>query len=143
MGGAKFDLYTEKAYTSNPQGAPFKTDLVSSNEAATKGKIDLGELPIGKYYLVETKAPDGYIIRTDPVVITVSKTSVTYNDGTILSQSGSGISQIGDVYQLKVTNDEGIALPNTGGPGTRFFTILGSILILGSGLLLWRKRRTI
>ena len=143
LGGAKFDLYTESAYTSNPKGTPFKTNLVSSSETATKGKIDLGELPIGKYYLVETKAPDGYNMRTEPVIITVSKTSVTYDDGTTLSQSGSGISQIGDVYQLKVTNDEGVTLPNAGGPGTRLFTILGSILILGVGVLLWRRRRTI
>jgi LPXTG-motif cell wall-anchored protein len=136
-------LYTEKAYTSDPQETPFKTDLVSSNEAATKGKIDLGELPIGKYYLVETKAPDGYNMRTEPVIITVSKTSVTYYDGTTLSQSGAGISQIGDVYQLKVTNDEGVALPNTGGPGTRLFTVLGAVLTLGAGVLLWRRRRLI
>ena len=82
-------------------------------------------------------------MRTEPVIITVSQTSVTYDDGTNLSQSGSGISQIGDVYQLKVTNDEGVALPNAGGPGTRLFTILGSILILGAGVLLWRRRKRI
>jgi len=42
--------------------------------------------------------------------------------------------QIGDggiIY-----NDQmGYALPNTGGPGTRLFTILGSILILGAGTI--------
>ena len=37
----------------------------------------------------------------------------------------------------------GPELPSTGGPGTRLFTILGSILILGAGVLLWRRRRTI
>ena len=31
----------------------------------------------------------------------------------------------------------------TGGPGTRLFTILGSVLILGAGALLWRRRKTI
>ncbi|MDY6335039.1 MAG: LPXTG cell wall anchor domain-containing protein [Lachnospiraceae bacterium] len=35
----------------------------------------------------------------------------------------------------------GYELPSTGGPGTRLFTILGSILILLSGTLLWRRRR--
>ena len=115
-------------------------DLVSSSASATKGQIDLGFLPVGIYYLVETYAPDGYIRRTDPVIITVTKTSVTYDDGTNLSQSG-GISQIGATYQLKVTNDEGAVLPSTGGPGTRLFTILGTILIAGAGLLMWRKRR--
>ena len=32
-------------------------------------------------------------------------------------------------------------LPSTGGPGTRLFTIIGSILILGAGALLLMKRR--
>ena len=35
-----------------------------------------------------------------------------------------------------VGNTLGAALPHTGGPGTRLFTILGSILIAGAGLLL-------
>ena len=35
----------------------------------------------------------------------------------------------------------GYELPHTGGPGTRIFTILGSILILGAGALLWRRLR--
>ena len=35
----------------------------------------------------------------------------------------------------------GYELPSTGGPGTRIFTILGIILILGAGALLWRRLR--
>ena len=38
---------------------------------------------------------------------------------------------------------EAYELPSQGGPGTRLFTILGSILILGAGVLMWRRRRTI
>jgi LPXTG-motif cell wall-anchored protein len=34
-------------------------------------------------------------------------------------------------------------LPNTGGPGTRLFTILGSILMMFAGAMLVRKRRYI
>ena len=41
------------------------------------------------------------------------------------------------------TPEGGYELPQTGGPGTRLFTILGSILILGAGVLLWRRRRLI
>lgn len=37
----------------------------------------------------------------------------------------------------------GYELPSTGGPGTRLFTLLGSVLILGAGVLLWRRRRWI
>ena len=45
--------------------------------------------------------------------------------------------------RFTIGNTPGAALPNTGGPGTRLFTILGSILILGAGVLLWRRRRLI
>ena len=45
--------------------------------------------------------------------------------------------------KYKIRNNEGIELPNTGGPGTHLFTILGSILVLGAGALLWRRRRLI
>ena len=145
LGGAKFDLYTESAYTASPQGDPFKKDLVSSSETETMGQIDLGSLPVGVYYLVETYAPPGFLLRTDPVVITVSKTDVTYDDGTTLPQSGSGISQIGDVYQLKVTNDEGASLPSTGGIGTGRFTIFGTLLLLlaGAAWIIMKKQNTI
>lgn len=141
LAGAKFDLYTESAYTSNPKGTPFKKDLISSDRSTDKGQIDLGSLSVGRYYLVETKAPDGYLIRTDPVIITVTGTAVTYDDGTSLSISGNGISQIEGSYQLKVTNDAGYELPATGGPGTRPFTIFGTALIAGAGILLWMSRK--
>ena len=45
--------------------------------------------------------------------------------------------------QYIINNIAGVALPNTGGPGTRLFTILGTILILGAGVLLLRRRRLI
>ena len=45
--------------------------------------------------------------------------------------------------QFTVQNEPGTALPNTGGSGTHFYTILGSILIFGAGVLLWRRRRMI
>ena len=52
---------------------------------------------------------------------------------------------IGEDGKLTINNTTiySVALPYTGGPGTRLFTILGSILILGAGALLWRRRRFI
>ena len=45
--------------------------------------------------------------------------------------------------QAKVENTPGAELPHTGGVGTRLFTIIGSMLTLGAGLLLWRRRSLI
>ena len=140
--GAVFSLYTESGYGADPKQA-VKTGLTSGAD----GIIDLGGLTYGKYYLVEDSAPAGYIPLTDPVVITVaSTTGVSYKQSdSSLSQSGNGVNHDpeSDVYTLTVTNNAGYELPSTGGPGTRLFTILGSLLILGAGVLLLRRRRTI
>ncbi len=139
--GAVFSLYTTSGYTADPKQAA-KTDLTSD----TDGKIDLGKLAYGTYYLVETSAPAGYIMLSEPVVITVNASGVTYNQsGSSQSMSNEGVihQKETDPYTLIVTNSAGYELPSTGGPGTRAYTILGSILILGAGVLLWRRRRTI
>ena len=44
--------------------------------------------------------------------------------------------------QIRVWNNPGVVLPFTGGPGARSLVILGTVLILGAGVLLWEKRRT-
>lgn len=43
---------------------------------------------------------------------------------------------------INVGNEPGATLPSAGGFGTGIFTILGSTLIAGAGMLLWRRRRT-
>ena len=43
------------------------------------GKLDLGDLLLGTYYLVETAAPDGYYKLDDPVEIIVEKELITVN----------------------------------------------------------------
>jgi LPXTG-motif cell wall-anchored protein len=45
--------------------------------------------------------------------------------------------------QYIINKQPGVELPATGGPGTRLFTILGSILVMFAGVMLWRRRRTI
>lgn len=57
----------------------------------------------------------------------------------------ANIETLEDITQIKLTvyNIPGAELPNSGGPGTRIFMILGTILITGAGLLLLKRRRTI
>ncbi len=76
LSGAQFELYDSDYYlddgvTVNPGASPLKTNLTSG----TDGKIPLGALDKGTYYLLETQAPPGYIQLTKPVQIVVDPTS--------------------------------------------------------------------
>ena len=144
--GAVFDLYTESGFIADPKTAS-KTELTSDKD----GKIDLGELAIGTYYLKETAAPTGYILPPEPVKITVEnktegeeeKIVVTYNqDNSNLSLSNGGVSYDPDTetWTLTVTNNAGAKLPATGGPGTTMFYVTGISLIALAVLLLLRKK---
>ena len=110
-------------------------------------EFELSDLPAGRYRLEETLPPAGYLIQTKFVYFrikpdrTVVLTKEDDTEGNDNSQASLSLNE--GVYTITVKNTPGAALPNTGGPGTRLFTILGSILILGAGLLLWRRRRYI
>ena len=80
----------------------------------------------GDYYLVETKAPDGYNQLTEPHKVTVAG-SIT--DTTKLTAIA------------KVANSTGTELPSTGGMGTTIFYVLGAVLVVGAGVLLVTKKR--
>ena len=42
---------------------------------------------------------------------------------------------------LKIVNKSGAELPETGGMGTRVFYILGTVLVLGAGIILVSRKR--
>ena len=125
------------------------TGLVSGSDGMLKDNLGstVFDLPIGKYHLIETYAPSGYIIKETAVVVTVGTTDVTYDEGTNISSNGSGKTYDANTkaYTLKISNSAGYELPSTGGPGTSFIYLLGSILtaFAGAGLMMRRKRRAV
>ncbi len=146
---AVFDLY--KVVDGVRDETAMYTDMISGADGVLKYtregiKYELLDLPVGVYHLVEKSAPAGYVIKTSPVVITVAATKVTYDEGTTLSQSGSGIAYDAaeKVYTLKISNSAGYELPSTGGPGTNLIYLLDIMLtgIAGAGLLMRKRRRT-
>lgn len=124
----KFTKNTEGKYRYDKTGS---TTLTSLDKGRDKGRIDVEGLKAGTYYLKETKAPDGYNLLKKPVTITIDSEGKFYVDG-------SGEVNNGDV---RVQNNSGTLLPNTGGVGTTMIYLIGGVLVLGSGVVLATKRR--
>ncbi|MBP3319483.1 MAG: VWA domain-containing protein [Ruminiclostridium sp.] len=107
-------------------------NMVKTSES--DGTVFFGRIPSGHVYkLVETRVPDGYSsngysyrveVAYDEVTVTVTATDGTEKDwnGTIVN----------NVYYV---------LPETGGAGTNGYTFGGLLLMLGAGILLYRKTR--
>ena len=53
----------------------------------------------------------------------------------------ASISDIPAANVVKVENNKGTELPDTGGMGTRVFYILGTVLVLGAGIILVSRKR--
>lgn len=86
------------------------------------GTVTSPSLPYGAYFLVETQAPGGYNRLTEAVSV-----SIPGYDGD---------------SQALVANEPGTELPATGGSGTAWFYLAGSLLVSLSALLLWVRKRS-
>ena len=136
---AKFVLYKE--VTTDAGSSPLyykwnetdkKVEWVTDMTAATvkttndSGAASFDGLDNGDYYLVETKAPDGYNQLTEPHKVTVAGSSTDTAKLTAIA---------------KVANSTGTELPSTGGMGTTVFYVLGFVLVMGAVVLLVTKKR--
>lgn len=120
-----------------------KQNMTSENETingtSLGGVICNEKLSGGKYYLLETTAPDGYHKLEEPVVITVGKGGVS---ASYCGQSAD-VADDGEnpaTYTVKISNVRGYILPNTGGIGTVWY-MLGGILIMTAALLCYINTR--
>ena len=96
------------------------------------GKVRLVGFDNGTYYLEEIAPPVGYNKLSTRQVFTISDGNLdaVFNDG--IYSTGSGV---------HVVNKSGSMLPETGGLGTTLFIVIGSVLALGTGVLLVTKKR--
>ena len=115
----------------------YRVAMTGENSTVTEittdatGKFTIQGLDADTYYLDETKAPDGYNILASPITIVIGDNGVV--NGTAETPQG--------VDEVKVLNQTGSVLPSTGGIGTTIFYVLGTILVLGAGVLLVTRKR--
>ena len=168
LDGAGFSLY--KKYDTEPDNATKMSDedfakvkfttetinnyylvgTITSTKDKPIHKFMFERIDDGEYILVESQTPDGYN-TCDPIVFVVnashtSETEVTKdNRTTILGEfkftSSSTITNKDGVMSTKVFNNKGAILPSTGGIGTTMFYVIGGILVIGAGVILFARKR--
>lgn len=104
-------------------GVEYAAVLVTTLTTGTGGTATSPSLTCGPYFLVETKAPDGYDLLEEAVSVTVISSEVT------------------QVTTVEIANQRGSILPETGGAGTHGFWFVGSVLTLAAVVLLVTKKR--
>ena len=127
-----------------------------SEKALADVKVTLDPLNLPQGWTVTTKDDKTTFHTTGLDAVTENGKELTYyvveskingyQDPSYAMQDGNPIvnrKEARNGEQIINRPEEAVSLPSTGGFGTRIFSILGSILILGAGVLLWRRRRTI
>ena len=123
----------------------------------TDGKAEFKDITYGFYEVKETIAPAGYIFGGEHafyIKVFSEGVQLIKKDLAVAPENWEVVETYGDVFSFtysassntasaSVENTPGTALPNTGGPGTTLFTILGIMLMAfaGTGMLVMKKRR--
>lgn len=153
LAGAKFSLYNSESDATNGTNAikvsgsngNYVVDPNSDNTVfesvesiASEGyNLRVNGLAEGTYYLVETKAPEGYNKLTAPIVVKITKsTTGNEEDWTLSKDNAPELDKI-----IDVENSTGSILPSTGGMGTIAFTVVAALLVLGVAVSFIRDRK--
>ena len=95
--------------------------------------VDLQKLD-GSFTVVETKAPEGYMIHEGGWTLTFNKGLLTTLDG----EEVQGTATNGVVIEL--SNKQLYELPETGGTGIFWYTIGGMLLMMAAALILYKRK---
>ena len=114
-----------------------KTDHKLTEAVDANGVARFDGLGAGTYKIKETVTPAGFTTMED------IELTVTYDaTGTAKFTVTGGDAKYEDgVVKVKIYNLRGSTLPSTGGMGTTILYLVGTILVLGAGILLVTRRR--
>lgn len=149
LAGAKFSLYRsatdaengENAITVTGSNGNYVVDPASSTTEFESVENDLGGynlrvngLEAKEYWLVETKAPEGFNKLTDPIKVTITKTGDA--EWTVQKNDEPETDKI-----IDVENSTGSLLPSTGGRGAIAFAVIAALLVFGVAVSFIRDKR--
>lgn len=103
----------------------FTEDGVKVFEGRTdeNGKIIITDLPVGKYFILESDAPDGYILNEEKLWF-----SITEN---------------GEIVKADMTNEKIVEVPNTLQEKDILIEIISATLLLsGIGIIIYAKKKS-
>ena len=132
--GATFELYKKVSGSADV--------LVSGTVSAEGDVFTFSGLDDGNYVLKETVAPTNY----SPIADIEFTVSATHDADALVLTALSGNATTGEAtfaadvdagsLSTDIINNLGASLPETGGMGTVLFYVIGSLLVLGAGVLL-------
>ena len=124
-------------YVVNPNSQITEMVTIKDKIDGKEYNLHLNGLAAGTYYLVETKAPDGFNKLTDSIKVTITKSTTEDEEKWTLTK--------GDAEQaprvITVENSTGSLLPSTGGTGVIVFAGVAILLVFGVVVSFIRDKR--
>ena len=127
-----------------PDGSTLPGRIEFRNGSATiqvqaNRKVTIKGLPVGTIVTIrETdESSKGYAPGWTGKLVVDGQEATSANGATVTAQPINA----GNVIDVTCTNTTGAALPSTGGVGTQIFTLMGTMMMLGAGVLLMLQRR--
>ena len=150
LAGAKFSLYTNEEDAKNGENAikvsgsngNYVVDPASTTTEFESAKsidekkynLHVNGLAAGDYWLVETKAPEGFNKLTAPIKVTITKTGDAE-----WKVSKDGVEETDKIIDIE--NSTGSLLPSTGGRGAIAFAVIAALLVFGVAVSFIRDKR--
>lgn len=146
LAGAQFELSDSNGNTVTfiENGANYRvaktgeTGTTTTIDMTTNTTVEILGLDNDTYTLTETKAPDGYTLASDTIILAADSDE---SGNKLVRVNGTYGDNGGDAGNVTVVNKAGSLLPSTGGIGTTIFYVLGALLIIGAGVVLIARRR--
>ena len=133
LSGSTFEIH-------NDASGQMGTSLIGTNAAVSgsPGMIEVKNLLPGTYWLLETKAPNGYSLLSTPVKFTVAANgSISVDPAT----AGTSVTATGQT--ITILDMAAVKLPTAGGPGSGALlgvTLTGVLLLMISLVLIIVRR---